>query len=148
MTKPWPRALLLDTHVAIWLMEGLLDGPTVEKLVYAGLADGVFVSPVSAWEVGLLARPKTNRPALQFLPDPASWFSNLMSKPVIKMATLTNSIAIGSSFLPDTFHSDPADRLLVATAREMNISLMTRDQNILDYGQGGHVKVERAEKAS
>jgi PIN domain nuclease of toxin-antitoxin system len=133
------RALLLDTHAAIWLVEGQLSTDAVEKLVYAGLADGVYVSPVSAWEVGLLARPKTG---LQFLPDPVSWFSSLMGKAVMKSAPLTPSIAINASFLPGTFHNDPADRLLVATAREMNIALMTRDKGILAYGDEGHVKTE------
>ena len=138
-----PRSLLLDTHAAIWLMEGQLSGAVMEKLVFAGLADGVFVSPITAWEVGLLARPRTDgRPSLQFRPDPLAWFSTLMSKPVIRLAHLTVEIAIKSSDLPPPFHSDPADRLLVATARETNLTLLTRDKNILAYGEVGHVAVE------
>ena len=139
----WSRALLLDTHAAIWLAEGQLSDETVERIVYAGLADGVYVSPVSAWEIGLLARPRPTGPPLQFLPDPVSWFSSLMAKPIIKPAPLTPSMAITASFLPAPFHSDPADRLLVATAREMNVALMTRDSEILAYGEGGNVKTQR-----
>ena len=138
------RALLLDTHAAIWLGEGQLDDETVEGIIFAGLADGVFVSPVSAWEIGLLARPKAGgRPSVQFRPDPAGWFAALMAKPIIKPAPLTATIAIAASFLPDPFHSDPADRLLVATAREMNVTLMTRDAGILAYGEAGNVKTQR-----
>ena len=137
----WPRALLLDTHAAIWLVEGQLRDEVVERIVYAGLADGVYVSPVSAWEIGLLTRPKPGgRAGVQFLPDPLGWFSSLMSKPIIRPAPLTPGMAISASFLPEPFHSDPADRLLVATAREMNVALMTRDAEILAYGQAGNVK--------
>ena len=140
----WPRALLLDTHAAIWLAEGQLDEETVEIVIYAGLADGVYVSPISAWEVGLLARPKAGgRPALEFRPDPLGWFARLMAQPIIRPAPLTPSIAITASFLPSPFHNDPADRLLVATAREMNIALMTRDSGILAYGEAGNVKTQR-----
>lgn len=136
-----PRSLLLDTHAAIWLVEGQLGDDAVEAIVHAGLADGVFVSPVSAWEVGLLARPKASGgPSLQFLPDPQTWFSGLMGNAIIKLAPLTPSAAIAASSLPGNLHGDPADRLLIATAREMNLALMTRDREILAYSQAGHVR--------
>lgn len=135
------RALLLDTHAAIWLAEGQLSGEVFAQTVAAGLADGLFVSPVSAWEVGLLARPRPNgQPAVIFKPDPQTWFATLLSQVTIKEAPFTAKIAIDSSFLPSPFHSDPADRLLVATARNMNMPLLTRDQRILDYAAGGHVQ--------
>lgn len=135
------RALLLDTHAAIWLAEGQLSGEVFGQTVTAGLADGLFVSPVSAWEVGLLARPRPNgQPAVIFKPDPQTWFATLLSQVTIKEAPFTAKIAIDSSFLPSPFHSDPADRLLVATARNMNMPLLTRDQRILDYAAGGHVQ--------
>lgn len=134
-------ALLLDTHAAIWLTEGQLTEAVFAQVVAAGLLDGVFVSPVSAWEVGLLARPRpSGQPAVAFKPDPQSWFANLLTQPIIKQAPLTAKIAIDSSFLPLPFHSDPADRLLVATARNMNVPLLTRDQRILDYSAAGHVE--------
>ncbi|HEY5724001.1 MAG TPA: type II toxin-antitoxin system VapC family toxin [Allosphingosinicella sp.] len=139
----WPRSLLFDTHAAIWLMDGSLDEEVVEKIIYAGLADGVFVSPVTAWEIGLLANPRKGRQAVQFLPDPLSWFGALMAKPVIRSAPFTPDIAIKSSMLPGDFHGDPADRFLVATAREMDLTLLTRDRQILSYGEAGEVKTER-----
>jgi PIN domain nuclease of toxin-antitoxin system len=135
-----PRALLLDTHVAIWLVEGQLDDKAVGAIIHAGLADGVFVSPVSAWEVGLLSQPRAGRPGLIFLPDPQAWFATLMGKAIIKPAPLTAAAAIASSMLPAPLHGDPADRLLIATARELSIPLMTRDSRILTYGAAGHVQ--------
>jgi PIN domain nuclease of toxin-antitoxin system len=134
-------ALLLDTHAAIWLAEGQLSETAFARVLAAGLTDGVFVSPVSAWEVGLLARPRADgQPAVTFKPDPQTWFATLLSQVIIKEAPLTAKIAIDSSFLPGAFHGDPADRMLVATARHMNISLLTRDQRILAYSAGGHVE--------
>lgn len=137
----WPRALLLDTHAAIWLAEGQLTQAAADVVVFAGLADGVFVSPVTAWEIGLLARPRSGRPPrFTFLPNPQGWFANLMAKPIIKPAPLTNAAAIESSHLPGLLHDDPADRLLVATARDMDVALMTRDEAILRYDLAGHVR--------
>ena len=138
------RALLLDTNAAIWLAEGMLSQSIVEQLVYAGLADGVFISPVSAWEIGLLARPRPGgQPKVNFRPDPQTWFGNLLSKPTIKEVPLSPAAAIESSFLPGRFHGDPADRLLVATARAMGMPLLTRDRKILAYAKAGHVEAVR-----
>jgi PIN domain nuclease of toxin-antitoxin system len=140
----YARALLLDTHAAIWLAEGQLSEDVFAQVVFAGLADGVFVSPVSAWEVGLLARPRADGcPAVLFKPDPQAWFARLLSQPIIREAPLTAKAAIDSSALPGSFHSDPADRLLVATARNMNIALLTRDERILDYSAAGQVDAVR-----
>lgn len=138
----WSRALLLDTHAAIWLAAGKLTDEVVESIVFAGLADGVFVSPVSAWEIGLLARPSRRTNPVEFRPDARTWYASLLSKPIIKEAPLTWRAAIDSADLPEPFHSDPADRLLVATARELDIPLLTRDRNILAYAKAGHVRAQ------
>lgn len=132
------RALLLDTHAAIWLVAGRLATDVLDQVVFAALADGLFVSPVSAWEVGLLAASPTGP---RFEPDATAWFATLMSKPIIRLAELTPSAAIASSALPGDFHRDPADRMLVATARELAIPLLTRDARILAYAATGHVRV-------
>lgn len=137
----WPRGLLLDTHAAIWLVEGSLDTLALDVIIHAGLADGVFISPVTAWEVGLLARTDADGFARYlFRPDPQTWFANLINQTMMKAQPLTNTAAIAASHLPGTFHKDPADRFLVATAREMDVALMTRDEKILDYGRQGHVR--------
>lgn len=147
MTKKKPSALpssvLLDTCAVIWLANG--DPLTQEALAaisHAALAEGVFVSPASAWEVGLLSRVRSgNGPALTFLPDPQSWFARFMAGPGIKEAPLLPEIAIASSHLPDPLHGDPADRFVIATARHHQIPVITRDSKIIDYAAQGHVKV-------
>lgn len=137
-----PAALLLDTHAAIWLMEGGLESSTVELIGSAGAAGGVFVSPVSAWEIGLLTRPRADAPPkLALEPDPQSWFAALMAKPIIRTAHLTARIALEASNLPGSLHQDPADRLLIATARELALPLVTRDRKIIDYGLQGFLSV-------
>ncbi len=118
-----PRAVLLDTCAVIWLANGdpMMSSATA-AIVYAGLADGVFVSPVSAWEVGLLSKPKAGRSAaIMFMPDPKTWFARVMAAPGIREAALTPEIAIDASFLPGELHGDPGDRLIVTTARHLGV---------------------------
>lgn len=136
------RKLLLDTHALVWLVNGVeLSRHIQAEIVSAALADGVFVSPVSAWELGLLANPKPGRPLLQLLPDPKAWYSRALSAPGIHETPLTADIAFESSTLPGNLHGDPADRLLVATARDIGAALVTRDQKILAYAGTGHLNV-------
>ena len=106
----------------------------------AATQGSLYVSPASAWEIGLLSRPRADRDqGLQFLPDPQSWFAAFLARPGIRLAALTPEIAIDASHLPGTFHSDPADRMIVATARRMGAAIVTRDRKILDYAGAGLV---------
>jgi PIN domain nuclease of toxin-antitoxin system len=56
------------------------------------------------------------------------------------MAPLTPEIAIAAAWLPDPLHGDPADRLLIATARDLAVPMITRDAKILDYARQGHIQ--------
>lgn len=140
-----PRAVLLDTCAVIWLANGdPLDGPAVAAVIHAGLAEGIFVSPVSAWEVGMLSRIRPGRSAgLRFIPDPKTWFARVMAGPGIREAALSGAIAIDASYLPGEAHGDPADRLLISTARHLGVPIVTRDRQIIAYGETGHVEVIR-----
>ena len=136
------RAVLLDTCAVIWLANGdSLSRGAAAAIVHAGLSDGIFVSPVSAWEVGMLSLPRPRRRPLQFLPDPKTWFARFITGPGVKEAPLTSAIAIDASYLPGALHGDPADRLILATARHMGIPVVTRDSRIIAYGRGGHAAV-------
>jgi PIN domain nuclease of toxin-antitoxin system len=133
-------AVLLDTCAIIWLMnrDPALRTDARELIDDAGASDGVFVSPVSAWEIGLLS---VRRTGAQFRPDAKAWFAKLMTGPGVKLAALTPEMAIEASALPGNFHSDPADRMLIATARALAVPLVTRDAKILAYAAAGHVDV-------
>ena len=105
-----PNAVLLDTCAVIWLANGdALASSATAAILHAGAADGIFVSPVSAWEVGLLSKPKAGRNlAVQFMPDPKTWFARVMAGPGLTEASLTSEIAIDASFLLGELHGDPA----------------------------------------
>ena len=139
--KARSSALLLDTCAVIWLAmgEGLHNG-AADHVIHAGLTDGVFVSPITAWEIGLLSRPKAGR-ALTFLPDPVTWFARFMTGAGVKPAAFNADIALAASFLPEPLHADPADRLLIATARHLGMPIVTRDTKIIAYAEAGHVSV-------
>jgi PIN domain nuclease of toxin-antitoxin system len=136
-------AVLLDTCAVIVMMNrrGMRDGAR-KAIIEAGLGDGIFVSPVTAWEIGLLARRR--RPGgLEFLPDVQTWVARVLAAPGFRTAPFTFEIALASSSLPEPFHEDPADRLLVTTARVLQIPLVTSDRRILAYGDAGYVQAVR-----
>jgi PIN domain nuclease of toxin-antitoxin system len=139
-----PTAVLLDTCSVIWLANGdRMRRQAVDAIIAAGLAGNLFVSPISAWEVGLLARPRGGQQPLQFLPDPKAWFMRVMAGPGARPAPFTVDIAIDASSLPGEVQGDPADRLLLATARHIGVPIVTRDSRILAYGRHGHVAAIR-----
>lgn len=131
--------LLLDTCAAIWLAESepISEGATsvLNDVVDTGIA--VYVSPITAWEVGLLVA----RGRLMLLIRPELWFQQLFEILNLRLANMPPEILMASSFLPGKPPRDPADRIIAATAREFGYTIMTRDQPLLDYGNQGHVQV-------
>jgi len=89
----------------------------------------------------MLGNPRGLRPALQFLPDPKAWFAKVMAAPGLREAALTPAIAVDASYLPGSVHGDPADRLLIATARHLGVPIVTRDAKIIAYAGQGFVQV-------
>ena len=83
-------AVLLDTCAIIWLVNaGSLSIGALAAIRHAGQSGGVYVSTASAWEIGLLGRPRPGRKDMpQFKPDPKAWFATLMAMPGIKEAAL------------------------------------------------------------
>lgn len=137
------RAVLLDTCAVIWLANGDdLAETAMAAILQAGREGGIHVSPISAWEIGMLGRARPGRSAaVSFRPDPKTWFARFLSGPAIKLAELTPEIAIDASWLPGELHADPADRLIVATARYLGMPVVTRDQRIIAYRAAGFIDV-------
>jgi PIN domain nuclease of toxin-antitoxin system len=129
-------SLLLDTCAMIFIATARVMTPGARQEVRAAsIAGSILVSPVSAWEIGLLSV----RRGVPFHPDPKRWFQLFMAYPGVRLTPLTPDIAIESSHLPQPLHSDPADRLLIATARALQIPIVTRDSRILSYARAGFV---------
>jgi PIN domain nuclease of toxin-antitoxin system len=131
MTRP----ILLDTCAALWLADGEISEAAREAIAEADLAGiAVCVSPISAWEVGVLV----SKTRIVLSQDPAAWFDTLLSTGV-SLAPMGPQILVASSFLPSGVLRDPADRILAATARALNYRLMTRDGRLLGYAAAGHL---------
>jgi PIN domain nuclease of toxin-antitoxin system len=132
------RPVLLDTHVWVWLMEGRegVSPEAVKLMERAGEASFLRVSVISAWEVGMLE----SRGRLRFDIPCEEWVEHAFGLPGLSLMPLTPSICVRSSRLPGEFHGDPADRIIVATARELGAVLLTRDEPILQYAALGHLR--------
>jgi PIN domain nuclease of toxin-antitoxin system len=129
--------LLLDTCAAIWIMRDAPLRKGAADKISAHLAAGgkVHVSLATAWEVGLL----NARGRLPLAFSPAEWFRRLMAVPDIKPVPPTEAALIASHFLPGTPPNDPLDRIMIATAREHGLRIVTRDRLILAYAEAGHL---------
>lgn len=127
--------ILLDTHIWVWWVHGAtqLTAKHVQHLKDNEVA-GLGVSAISCWEVAKLvelSRLTLSCPVTQ-------WMQQALSYPGIRLLELTPAIAIESTQLPPLFHKDPADQMIVATARVHHIPLLTADAKILQYP---HVKL-------
>ena len=126
--------IVLDTHIWVWwahASEQLTKAQ--EQIIQANEADVIGVSAISVWEVAKLAEYGRLE-----LPCPLSeWFGAALGYPGVRLLELTPEIAIGSTQLPGEFHRDPADQIIVATARFYDCPLITSDKRILNYP---HVK--------
>jgi PIN domain nuclease of toxin-antitoxin system len=131
-----PR-LLLDTHAAIWITEDQAIASAAAQAIDAAYRkeNPIFVSAITAWEVGLLV----SRNRLSLVANPERWFQRLLAIPGVRLAELSPDILISSSFLPGTPPRDPADRIILATARDLGATLITRDRLLLKYGEDGQV---------
>jgi PIN domain nuclease of toxin-antitoxin system len=129
-------ALLLDTHVWIWLSEGVpeLSVERRHSIEDAARRGEVWVSIISVWEVSSLHSKRRLHLGTSCL----EWARRALAPP-LALATLTPEIAVECNSLPGQFHDDPADRMIAATARLEDMTVLTRDRQILAYAAQGHV---------
>lgn len=123
--------IVLDTHAWIWW----LSNP--ENLSERGRAiikeavnnNGVYISSISAWEMAMLVL----RGRLKLTMNVRDWISIAESLPFLHFVPIDNNIAIKSVELPDFEYTDPADRIIIATATILKATLITKDVRILNY---------------
>jgi PIN domain nuclease of toxin-antitoxin system len=122
--------IVLDTHVWIWWVD---QNPrlavTHRQAIEDQGAGGIGVSAITCWEVAKLV--SLSRITLTLPVD--EWLDQALAYPGVQFIGLTPRIAIESTRLPGQFHRDPADQIIVATARVFDCELVTEDQRILDY---------------
>jgi PIN domain nuclease of toxin-antitoxin system len=131
-------SLLLDTCAAIWLTNADPISDEASDALQQSRDSGelVYVSPITAWEMGLLAA----RGRVSLLMTPQRWFERLLEAPGLRLTEMTPNVLIASSFLPGKLPGDPGDRIIAATAREYGYKLVTRDRPLLEYAKQGHIQ--------
>ena len=142
MTVDESTAVVLDTHALVWLLQGSERlGPGARALIEAAAkGDGAFVAAISAWEIAMLVAK--GRLALDR--EVGEWLDAALALPGLRLAPLDPQVAVDSTRLPGEPHGDPADRMIVATARRHTATLITDDALVLAYSAAGHVKAHRA----
>lgn len=131
-------SLLLDTHTWLWYVNGDRTlKPKARTLInQAAFNQTLFISAISTWEIAMLEakqRIQLSMPTLQ-------WIQSAIDNLPLQVIHLTPEITVESCQLLD-MHGDPADRLIVATARVENLTLLTRDKNIQAYAKAKHLHV-------
>lgn len=124
--------IVLDTHALLWWVNG--ERAQLSAAATAAIdaeMDGgqILVSSMSAWELAMLVERR--RVALSM--DIASWLDTLGRIDAVRMVPVDSEIAVKSVQLPGDFHKDPADRIIVATARKFAAPLVSADEKIRAY---------------
>lgn len=122
--------ILLDTHIWVWWVHGDPSLTAVqERLIQEHETNGLGVSIISCWEVAKLVE----RGRLVLPCDVGDWLDQALSYPGVQLVALTTPIVVDSTQLPSGFHKDPADQLIVSTARAHGCPLLTADPKIISY---------------
>lgn len=134
--------LVIDTHVWLWLESDpdRLGKPARSRIEQAARLGKLWVSVMSVWEIGMLVAKDRIRLSMPV----EEWVRQASATPGMQMLGVIPEIALESTRLPDAPHGDPVDRLLMASARVHNLTLVTADEKILAYADQGHLKALKA----
>ncbi len=136
------KQLLLDTHVWFRLQASTRDlRPEADAAIEeASRRNAVFVSVISVWELAMLERARY----LEMDGGVHRWSEEALSKPGISLLPFSPEIAVEAVYLPPPMHKDPADRILVASARIEGFTLVTSDKAIIAFAKATHLPYLRA----
>lgn len=123
--------IVLDTHAWIWWQAepeklSAVAARTIDEAIDGGL---VLISAFSCWELAMLV----DKGRLVLAMDVDTWLARSRALPFLEIVPVDASLALLSVQLPGTFHPDPADRLIVATALQRSLPLVTKDQRLRAY---------------
>jgi PIN domain nuclease of toxin-antitoxin system len=122
--------ILIDTHIWIWWVQG---SPRLTKdqvkVLEAAEESGIGVSAISLVEISRSAAIG----GLELPVSTAEWFEFALAYPGVELLAITPAIATLAYSLPEPFHKDPSDRIIVATALELDLPLMTADLKVSQY---------------
>lgn len=142
---PTEGPLVLDTHVWVWAAAGdrRAVAPAVLRAVEAAARRAqLHVATISAWELAMLIA----KGRLTLARELGDWIAETRRPPGVLLVPLTAEIAVDAARLPEFRVGDPADRMIVATARALGAELVTADRRLIGYGRTGHVQVRSARR--
>ncbi len=118
-------------------MEGARLSQPSRQAIEGALAagTGVNVSPITAWEIATLAA----RGRIRMTIAPEVWFASLLALPGMRLAPMPPAVLIASANLPGTPPRDPADRIIAATSRTYGLVVITREGELIPYGEARHI---------
>ena len=122
---------LLDTHTWIWwnMNPQKLSKKVKDLIGNAEIYDEILLSAISPWEFSKLLEKER----LGILCNPEDWIKTALDMPKLRLVPLSPILSYRSTMLPKPFHNDPANQIIVATAREENATILTKDERILAY---------------
>lgn len=130
---------LLDTHVWIWSQETPEELGEKARAALIDTENRLYVSTVSTLEIARLVEMGR----LELSGSLVSWIAETLNLLQCGSIEISHEIAAGAYSFPSPFHRDPADRVLVATARALDLTLFTADDRILSYP---HVRTQDARR--
>lgn len=121
---------LLDTHILLYWFGAIsrLSPAQADVLQQATLEAPLWVSDITLWEIATLfslGRIQLNLPL-------RDWLETATAPPLVQRMTIAPAVAAAVAALPDTFHRDPADRLIVASAQILGATLLTQDRRMVE----------------
>lgn len=123
--------IVVDTHVLVWWVQGdrKFADPVSRRIDEELHSGSVCVSAISAWEIAMLVR----KGRLELAVHVSRWLATVAEISGLSFVPVDNAVAVKSVELPGAFHEDPADRIIVALARELAAPLVTADERIRRY---------------
>ena len=127
------KKFLLDTHAWFRIAnnEAAFSKKIIEQINLSAENEQLFIASITLWEIAMLEAK--NR--IKLTPHCLHWIQEAIHLTAVQILDLNSTISVESCNLPENFHQDPADRIIVATARVHDLCLVTADKAILQYAK-------------